>query len=253
MNALWMIASNTVRQTVRQRLFYNVALFGVGMVVLAMIVSNITFGFPDRVVRSIGLSGVTFAVDLMALLVGVTLVHQEIDKKTLFVLLTRPLTRWQYVAGRFLGLFLTIVAMTVGLGLAFAAVLSLSRGSLGPGDVTALVTTIPEAAVLGAVGVAISCFSTPTIGTGMGIGVWIIGASSDDLVRLTADQGAANELAKVVSYVFPALARFNFREAVVYQLDIQMADVLGACLYGMCYTGAVVALASIILSRREMV
>ena len=127
MNALWMIASNTVRQTVRQRLFYNVALFGVGMVVLAMIVSNITFGFPDRVVRSIGLSGVTFAVDLMALLVGVTLVHQEIDKKTLFVLLTRPLTRWQYVAGRFLGLFLTIVAMTVGLGLAFAAVLALTR------------------------------------------------------------------------------------------------------------------------------
>ena len=85
MNPILVIAGNTLRQTVRQRLFLNIGIFGIGMVLLAMLVGSITYGFPDRVVRSIGLSGVTIAVDLMALLLGVGLIHEEIDRKTLFV------------------------------------------------------------------------------------------------------------------------------------------------------------------------
>ena len=171
MSSIWMIATNTVRQTVRQRLFYNVLLFGVGLVLLAMVVSGITFGYADRVVRSIGLSGVSIAVCLMALLVGVSLVHQEIDRKTLFVLLTRPLDRWQYVLGRFVGLFLTISGMTVGLSIIFSIVLlATPRGALGSADAVALAMAVVEGCVIGSVALAISCFSTPTIGTGMGWG-----------------------------------------------------------------------------------
>ncbi|MEL6187547.1 MAG: hypothetical protein AAFU79_23250, partial [Myxococcota bacterium] len=68
MTPVWMVASNTVRETIRQRLFLNIVVFGVGMVVFAMMVGNITFGYPERVVRSIGLSGVSIAANLMALL-----------------------------------------------------------------------------------------------------------------------------------------------------------------------------------------
>jgi ABC-type transport system involved in multi-copper enzyme maturation permease subunit len=252
-NAIYAIAINTVRQTVRQRLFYNVVLFGLGLVLLAMVVSNITFGFPDRVVRSIGLSGVSIASCLMALLVGVSLVHQEIESKTLFVLLTRPLARWQYVSGRFLGLLIAIVAMTVALSVVFLVVLSMVGGSVSGNDLVALGMVVPEAAVLGAIGVAISCFSTPTLGTGIALGVWIIGASSDDLVRLTAGQDGVNHLAKVVWYVFPAMARFDFREAVVYQLELTPSEPLWALAYGFTYTLAVVSLASLVIARREMV
>lgn len=253
MNAIYTIAINAVRQTIRQRLFYNVVLFGMALVLLAMVVSNITFGFPDRVVRSIGLSGVSIASCLMALLVGVSLVHQEIESKTLFVLLTRPVSRWQYVVGRFVGLVVTIAGMILALSLVFLVVLAMVGGTIGVRDLVALAMTVPEATVIGAVAIAISCFSTPTLGTGMAIGVWIIGASGDDLVRLTADQGGLNQLAKAVSYLFPAMARFDFREVVVYQLDFAVSEPLWALLYGFTYATAVVALASVILSRREMV
>jgi ABC-type transport system involved in multi-copper enzyme maturation permease subunit len=253
MNAILMIASNTFRQTVRERLFYNVLLFGVGMVIFSMIVGQLTFGYPDRVVRSIGLSGVSMALDLMGLFIGVTLVFQEIDRKTLFVLLTRPVGRWQYVSGRFLGLLAALVVITLGLSVVFAIVLSIAQGDLTRLDALALMSAFPEAAILGGVGLVLSTFTTPTIGSGIGIGIWIVAASTDDLVRLTEESPFAHQMAKVVSYVFPSLARFNFREAAVYQLDVSLADAASVWLYGACYCLALVALASFILSRREMV
>jgi Cu-processing system permease protein len=252
MNAVLMIASNTFRQTVRQRLFYNVLLFGVGMVVFSMVVGNLTYGFPDRVVRSIGLSGVSLALDLMAMFIGVTLIHQEIDKKTLFVLLTRPVARWQYVAGRFVGLLAALVTITVGLSLVFAFVLTSVRGRMTGLDLLALSSAFPEAAVLGAIGLVLSTFSTPTIGSGIGIGAWIIAASTDDLIGLTEKDTLAHDAAQVLSFVFPSLARFNFREAAVYQSDIPLIDGVTVWLYGGAYCLALVALASAILARREM-
>lgn len=253
MNATTLIASNTVRQIVRQRLFYNVVLFGVGLVLFAMIVSNITFGYPDRVVRSIGLSGVSIALDVMALLLGANIVHEEIDRKTLFVLLSRPVARWQYVGGRYLGIAGALMLMTLALTVVFAVVLTIVNGQMSGGDGIALGLAFVEAMVLGSVGVMLSCFTTPTLGVGMGVGAWLIGASSDDLIGLTEGQGAANVAARVVSYVFPALSRFNFREAVVYDFAIDPTHVLSVAGYGLAYAVAMLALASIILQRREMV
>lgn len=253
MDILAAIATNTLRQTVRQRLFYNILFFGVGLVILAMVVSNITFGFPDRVVRSIGLSGVTLATDLMALLIGVNLIHQEIDRKTLFVVLTRPVHRWQYVTGRYLGLVMAVVLMSIGLAAVFVVVLVMAKGSLTHQDAFALAAAVPEACILGAVGLVLSSFSTPTLGTGLGIGVWLIGASTDDFVKLTLDQGMNNQIAQVVSYAFPALARLNFRDNAVYSLPVSLGDWSGAVVYAVVYVSALIALASAILSRREMV
>lgn len=252
MNAMLLIATNTVRQTIRQRLFYNLVFFGIGMVLLAMTVGNITFGYADRVVRSIGLSGVSITVDLMALLVGVSLIHEEIDRKTLFVVLARPLSRSQYVLGRYLGLLAATFIMLVGLTIVFAIVLTLVRGSLTTLDVIALALAFPEAAILGGIGVVLSCFTTPSLGAGMGLGLWIISTATDDLVRLTEGIGFGHDILVACSWILPSLARLNFREAVVYQQQIAMFDVAAAAAYGFIYAGALAALSAIVLSRREM-
>jgi hypothetical protein len=146
----------------------------------------------------------------------------------------------------------SIALMLAGLSLVFIVVLLLAKGTPTRLDLLALATALPEAAVLGAVGVALSAFSTPTLGTGLGLGVWLIGASTDDFVKLTVDQGVAHELAKLVSYAFPALARLNFREAAVYGLPVPLQDYGFAFAYGLLYCAALVGLASTILSRREM-
>lgn len=252
MTAIVAIAANTFRQVVRQRLFYNVVLFGLGMVLFAMVVGSLTFGFPDRVVRSIGLSGVVLALDLMAVLVGVTLVHQEIEGKTLFVVLTRPVERWQYVLGRYLGLVLALLTSWVGLIAVFFSTLLLSRGTPTSSDLLAVAGALPEAAVLAGVGLVLSTFSTPTVGAGMAVGLWVASATTDDLLQLTKDDPVTRPIARVIFYLLPCLERFNFREAAVYQLPVGAAEYLSAFGYGVVYAAILVALGGLILSRREM-
>lgn len=254
MGQILAIATNTFRQTVRQRLFFNVIIFGVFLLLLGMIIANITFGYPDRVVRSIGLSGSVIALDLIALLVGVALIQQEIERKTLFVVLTRPLRRWQYALGRYLGLIATLVLSMLGLGAVYCVVLMMVGGAPSAGDFIALGVGAAEAAIIGGIGLSLSAFSTPTLSAGMGLGIWIASAVTDDLVRLTRDAGELPHLlAKVVYYILPSLSRLNFRELVVYQQPIPATDVVSVLIYAVLYSAALVALASTILSRRQMV
>lgn len=254
MSSILAVAQNTFRQTLRERLFFNIVVFGIGMLLLAMVMAQITFGYPDRVVRSIGLSGVSIALDLMALMLGVTLIHQEIDRKTLFVVLTRPLHRWQYATGRYLGLVLALATALVGLVIVFSLALWLAHGTLAAGDFIAFAVSLVEAGVIAGIGIVLSSFSTPTLSAGIGLGLWIASATTDDLVRLTEKAGGAlHALSLGVYYALPALARFNFREAVIYKHEIPMADFASAVAYGCLYAAVLVGVASAILSRREMV
>ena len=254
MNSILLVAFNTLRQTVRERLFVNVIVFGMGMVALSVVVSYLTYGYPQRVVRSLGLSGVALAIDLMALLMSVSLVHQEIDRKTLFVLLTRPLTRAQYVVGRFLGLLYALVIVLVGFSLVYALALTSLGGVFRLQDLVALGMCLPEAGILAAFGLVLSCFSTPTLSAGIGLGFWVAAATTDDLVRLTEK---ADDFTKVVAqgvyFGLPALSRFDFREAAVYVDAIALADVGFVVLYGVFWAIALVMLAGLVLARREMV
>ncbi len=254
MTSIFVLAINTFRQTMRQRLLYNIAIFGVGMVLVSMVIGNITFGYPDRVVRSIGLSGVAIALDLIALLVGVTLIHQEIDRKTLFVVLIRPIERWQYVCGRYLGLLMAIALMGLGLSVVFIVTLLSVGGTPGANDFIALLAAVPEAALLGGIGLTLSAFSTPTLSAGIGLGLWLSAATTDDLVRLTAkaESVEVKYLAKFIYYALPSLHRLNFREAAIYQDPVSTAEFVSALGYGALYACALVAIASLILSRREM-
>lgn len=256
MNAIGAIASNTLRQVIRQRLYFNIAIFGVGLLLLSMVIANITFGEASRVVRSIGLSGAAVAVDLMALLVSVSLVHSEIDRRTLFIVLTRPVSRPAYVIGRFLGLFAALVIALAGFAAVFCLVLlTVRNASLQSNDFIALAAILPEACVIGAFGLVLSTFSTPTLSAGLGLGFWIAAASVDDLVLLASRSGTegAKQIVEGIALLLPALSRFNFREAAVYQMSIAPLDLFAAVAYGVLWTIVLVAVASAVLSRREMV
>ena len=253
MNPILLVATNTLRQTIRQRLYFNIIVFGLGMVLLSMVVGQITFGYPDRVVRSLGFTGVTLALDLMALLVSVGLIYEEIDKKTLFVLLTRPMERWQYVVGRYLGLLLALSLAMVGFAVVFFGTLSMAGGTPSGADLMALGAVLPEAAIIGAFGLVLSAFSTPTLSAGIGLGFWMAAATTDDLMNLTAKSEApVRLLAQGVYYALPSLARFDFRELAVYGGAVSGADVAATLAYGGLYAAGLVILASVIMSRREM-
>jgi ABC-type transport system involved in multi-copper enzyme maturation permease subunit len=236
-----LIARNTVLQLVRQKTFYNLAVFGVAAVVFGLVVGNITYGSPQRIVRSIGLSGVSLALDLMALLLGVGLVNGEIQSRTLFVIITRRVSRAAYIAGRYAGLTATLALALVGLSFTYAALLMSVRGEL------------VEAALVGGIGVVLSCITTPTLGAGMGLGIWVAAATVDDVVKLTVvSNPELTPVAESLAWLLPALNRINVRTDAVHGVALGAADFAQRVGYAGCYVVLFWGLATATLSRREM-
>lgn len=249
----WLIARNTVLQLIRQKTFYNLAVIGVAAVVFGLVVGNITYGSPQRVVRSIGLSGVSLTLDLMALLLGVGLVNTEIQSRTLFVIITRRVSRAAYLGGRYVGLIATLAIALVGLSLTYVALLAMVRGEIGLPDLQALAMALVESAVIGGFALSLSCITTPTLGTGMGLGIWIAAATSDDLVKLTSVTNPdLKPVAEIVSLALPALSRINIRADAVYGVAISAGEFAERVGYSCCYVVLFWALATIVLTRREM-
>jgi ABC-type transport system involved in multi-copper enzyme maturation permease subunit len=248
-----LIARNTVLQLVRQKTFYNLAVFGVAAVVFGLVVGNITYGSPQRIVRSIGLSGVSLALDLMALLLGVGLVNGEIQSRTLFVIITRRVSRAAYIAGRYAGLTATLALALVGLSFTYAALLMSVRGEIGLPDLQALAMALVEAALVGGIGVVLSCITTPTLGAGMGLGIWVAAATVDDVVKLTVvSNPELTPVAESLAWLLPALNRINVRTDAVHGVALGAADFAQRVGYAGCYVVLFWGLATATLSRREM-
>jgi Cu-processing system permease protein len=253
LSLVYHLGRGTFRHTVRQRLFLNVVVFGFGMVGLSIVVGNITFGFTDRVVRSIGLGGISLALTLMAILVSIGLVHEEIEKKTLFVILTKPLRRWNYVVGRYAGLLGCLAVALIGFTLALAVALWMVNGMISSGDLVALFGAYVEAAVLGAFGLTLSTFSTPTLSAGIALGFWMAASTSTALVRLTLNaEGYVHQLAQAIHWLLPNLSALNFREAAAYADPIAVDLVAKSCVAGAAHAVFWLAIACIVLGRREM-
>ena len=253
MKTIYLIASNTVREVVRQRIFANITIFGVVMLVFALAVSNITFGFPDRVVRSVGLAGASIATSLMSLLLAVGIIHREIDRQTLFVVLTRPVARWQYATGRYLGLVAVLLGVVLGFAGVFTLMLGVVGGSPSWADGITFGMCYVEAAVLAGFGLVLSSFSTPTLSAGIGLGFWLACLGVDDLLHLSEKASPViRGLSVCIVYALPSFSRFNFREAAVYGDDVALGTLMWSAGYGLLYAVGFVLLAGAVLERREL-
>src|SRR5690348_12369539 len=122
------VALNTFREAVRDRVLYNLLFFALVMMAASIIAGQISIGIEQTVIVTLGLSAISLIGLLIAIFIGVGLVAKEMDKRTLYALLAKPVRRWEFLLGKFGGLVLTLavntLAMAVGL---FAALLYVKR------------------------------------------------------------------------------------------------------------------------------
>jgi ABC-type transport system involved in multi-copper enzyme maturation permease subunit len=251
--ALAVLAQNTFRGLVRRQSLLNVAILGVGLVLLALVVSSISYGFPARILRSLGLSGVGIALNLLALLLGASLVSEEMQQRTLYLVLTRPVGRGSYVVGRFLGAAAVVACASVGFYGVLLAVLWGVEAGWQSADALAVGFMTLEATVLLAFATLMSCLTTPLLATGLGLGFWVISASIDDVRRLLASaEGIVVPIIEAARWVVPSFHVLNYRNVAVYGDPVNLGGVAAAAGHGLTYAVALVALAAFALSRREL-
>jgi ABC-type transport system involved in multi-copper enzyme maturation permease subunit len=259
------IAFNTFREAMRDKLLYTILFFACLIILSALALGQLSLHEELRVTRDIGLAGISLFGVVLAIFAGVTMVYKEIERKTLYALIPKPLQRWHFVVGKFFGLaitlFVQVALMAIVLGVALIIEGAFPDGAM----VRAVILLYGQVLVVTAVAILFSTFSTPFLSGLFTAGLFIIGRSTPELRTLiTTRLKDSPTLATALVYalnVVPDLHLFFVSGGTVAgkTVSVNAGDYVSwgyvgsASGYGALYAGCVLLLAVLIFSRRDFV
>jgi ABC-type transport system involved in multi-copper enzyme maturation permease subunit len=253
----FVVAINTFREAVRDRVLYNLVFFALLMIAAAVLVGQISIGIERLVIINLGLSSVSVFGLVMAIFIGVGLVHKEMERRTLYALLSKPVRRWEFLLGKYAGLVLTLAVNTGLMTLGVFAALFYVTGAFHRPDAWVLVAVyliLLKLALVTSLALLFSCFSTPLLSTVFTIGLYLAGTFAQDI----RDFGALTE-SRVVGaatsflyYLLPNFSNFNVIAPVAYGHGVPLTLVLSNTAYAAAYILLVLLGASAIFSSRNL-
>jgi ABC-type transport system involved in multi-copper enzyme maturation permease subunit len=251
------VAINTFREAVRDRVLYNLVFFALLMIGAAIIVGQISIGIERLVIINLGLSAISIFGLVMAIFIGVGLVSKEIEKRTLYSLLAKPIRRWEFLVGKYAGLLLTLVVNTSFMTIALAAALFYVGRPFVRSDTSILLAIyfiLLELALVTALALFFSCFSSPMLSTLFTLGIYITGVFSRDIRDLGELTGnpSLNAVMRVIYYLVPNFHNFNAIAAAGHGESIPLALVGQNTLYAVLYVTLLLLAASAVFSGRNL-
>lgn len=247
------IAANTFRELARSKLLYLLLVFSLLLILGSISLTQLTIGQWSRVVLNVGLATVHISGALVAIMVGVGIIAGEVERKTVYVTLAKPLPRWQFVLGRYLGLVTVLAILVSVMGACIAAVLTTVKEPVSVTMVYALVLTFVELALLAAVAVVFSTFTTTTLATIFSVSLFLIGHASGDLSVFANESGGfIGTLLAGFARVFPNLELLNVKSQAANHLPVESAFVMGGVVYGALWAAALLVFASFLFARRDL-
>lgn len=249
------IAGITFKEAKRDRVLYLLFFFAALGILASRVLAILTVGDRTKIIKDVGLASIAVFGVLMAILIGTGLVYKEIDKKTIFTLLAKPLHRAEFILGKFLGLVLTLFVMTAAMTAIFLAIVFAHTLKLEGGLLVAVAYIFLELVLITAVAVLFSSFSTPILSSLFALAFYLIGHLSWglELILKKMAPGLGRTLVRVLYTVLPDLENFNFKTEVVHGLPIPPGIYLSSLFYGLCYTVFILALAILVFRRRDFV
>lgn len=247
------IAGNTVREAIRNKVLYALLFFGVLLIGTGILVSSLSYVEGERILQSVGLSSLRFFGAAIAVFVGVGLIHKEVDRRTIYTILSKPVSRSEFLVGKVLGLIATLWLQVAVMAAAFVLVSLISGAPLNGGHAAAVGLAAIELAVLVSVATLFSSFTTPMLASLFTAGFYLVGHMTRDLRELggQSDVPMVQNMTAALHRVFPDLEAFNLTTQAIHGLDISTGQILWPLLYGVAYMGALLAIACIIFQRRD--
>jgi ABC-type transport system involved in multi-copper enzyme maturation permease subunit len=248
------VAHNTFRETVRQRVLYNLVFFAILMTLSGLLLGELSVRQDEKVIKDVGLASIEIFGTLIAVFIGISLVSREIDHRSLYPLLAKPLRREEFLVGKFVGLCLTLLvnvaAMTVGLYLTLAG----THRALDPHLLRAVVPLYMSLVVVTAVALLFSTVTSTTLAA-ICTTAMVMAGRYVDIIRNMHDVApdVPAWLTNTLYRVIPNLQLFNFKEAAVYGDPIPASTIAWVVAYGVAYSAVALLLAMAAFRRREMV
>jgi ABC-type transport system involved in multi-copper enzyme maturation permease subunit len=263
-----LVAWHVFKESVRDRVLYAIGAFALVLVAGSVLIGQITAGQDLKIIKDLGLATIEIAGALMTIFIGVGLVSREIDRKSIFSLLAKPLPRWQFVVGKYLGLVLTITVNLWAMAAALYVVLawqywispenvraSWTAPAVDPRLLLVVVMITAEMALLTAIALLFSTFSSSALlSVVFTVGIYVSGLASADLRRfgdIVDVHPAVAAFVSAIGWALPAFSEFDIKSQIVHGLPVALGLVAAMVGYAVIYATSAVALSVALFSRRE--
>ncbi|MBI4925744.1 MAG: ABC transporter permease [Bdellovibrio sp.] len=252
------ICKVTFSEMIRDKVLYNIILISILLLAIGFLASQFSFIRPERVVLDFGLSAINLSCALIAILGGSSLLGKEFERRTAHVTLSHPISRAQFVLGKYFGL-LSVVLLN-GLLLSIIHILILSYTSYEISSVlhktyfVALTFILIQSVMISALAILFSSFTTTSLSVIFSIGCYLVGNNISQLKYLLTkiSHVGGKFLLKVIIFLFPNYEYFNLGFKVTYGLSVPWMHVLASLTYGICFTCFVLFLSAILIELREV-
>lgn len=249
------IAVNTFKEAIRDRILHGIILLAVALVFLSIAFGQLSVENDARVIRDLGTTFTSLIVVIVAISSGISLLHKEIHRQTIYTIVTKPVARWSFIVGKYLGLVLTLVAVETLIGIVLVVIILLRGDPLHIVLLQALVLSLVEGALVAAVATLFSSFSTPFLSGLFTFGVFVVGRLREQIYEY-ADAikfGALPEVIRVVGVIVPDLSLHRADMQVAYLISLNWSYVAYTVAYTGAYAAVLIVLAGMIFSRRDFV
>ena len=253
------IALNTFRESIRDKILYNIGLLAVGLALFSIVLGEWSVFDRAYVIKSTTLSVMSLSGLLISIFVGISLVQKEIQRRTVLTLLSKPISRATFIVGKYLGLLAVVAVHLALLTCIYYSILFLTNSEPTVSLLTAIYLIFWELAVVIAVALLFSSFSSTILSALFTLGVYFAGHLSNQLleqIRFASRMGDTStalleKLAVVIHAVFPGLYRYNVTSYVVHGLALPDMYLFWNTVYAIGYVGVFLAIASWWFSRRD--
>jgi ABC-type transport system involved in multi-copper enzyme maturation permease subunit len=256
------IARNTFRECIRDKILYNLVLFALLMIVSSYALGQLSLGHENKVIVDVGLSAISIIGTLIAVFIGIGLVYKELEKRTVYALLSKPVRRGEFLFGKYLGLLLTLFVNVAVMSAGLLATLLLRGGvswqeclSILPASYVMFLSL----ALTTSVALVFSTFSTPALSALFTLFLWIIGHYNSDLLSFAQMNawGPVRGILRALYYLLPNLSNFTWVDSrsiihsAGYYRPIDAVAIAWMTLYAVLYSGCLLALATWVFARRD--
>jgi ABC-type transport system involved in multi-copper enzyme maturation permease subunit len=246
------IALNTFRENLRDKLLYNLLIFALLMIGSSLLLMRLTLGEFHRLLLDIGLGSVNIFSVLIAIFVGIGLVSKEIDKKTIYTIVSKPVARFEFLLGKFFGLTITLLVNMLIMTAGLLAVLMAQSVPIEAVLFQAIGLILLECMVVTAVALLCSTFTSATLSAIFTLAIYVIGHLTADLKTFGQKMdGLGRSVLEGMYYLLPNLERFNLKGNVTHHIDVPLNELVLIVAYGMAYAAFLLLLASVIFQRRD--
>ena len=248
------IANNGFQEVIRDRILYFIGFFSLLLILAQRIIPEIAAGTHEKILLDVGIGGVSILGVIVAIFVGTALINKEIEKRTLLILIPKPISRAELILGKHLGLTAVLGVMVAIMMTIYLATLSLANIDYPfVALITAGVYLLLELALITAVAILFGVFTSSILATLLSFGVYLMGHFSEDLVELgkLSENTSIESLTTSLYLVLPNLSRLDLKNEAVYGILPSLTELISHAFYGLLYTTLLLIISIIVFAQKE--